>query len=193
MNYKKVHDRLYSKLSDYGNLNENIIDDLEKILELQVISKDEYLGKLYESKRKIGYVIDGLIRVYYLDEKGKEYNKNFFVKNTLFMTSLDNSEGLSVFFQSLVKSTVIIFDHDKYMRLSEKYPVLETILNKILIEYMYKKEQREISLLSLNSKDRYMKFMIENPILSKKLSQFHIASYLGITPTQLSRIKNQHM
>ena len=105
------------------------------------------------------------------------------------MTSLDEKRDSSVFIQTITKCKIILFDYNKFIELSLKHKFLEKILNKILLEYMTKKQQREIELLSLDAKDRYIQFVKNNPILLEKLPQFHIASYLGITPTQLSRIK----
>jgi len=134
-------------------------------------------------------VIKGIIRVYHLREDGTEYNKNFFTKNDLFMTSIDKTKDSTVFIQTITQCKVIIFNYSEFMALSIKHRVLENVFNKILLDYMNKKQEREIELLSLDAKDRYIKFINDNTDLSKKLPLFHIASYLGITPTQLSRIR----
>ncbi len=192
-----LYQDLYKKLNTYLTIDTYTTSALETILKTKTVDKDKYLSKLYENQRQIGFVVDGIIRVYHLNENGTEYNKNFFTKNDLFMTSLDGKKDSSVFVQTITKCKIIVFDYDKYIELSLKYKNLEKVLNKILLEYMTKKQQREIELLSLDAKDRYIQFVKNNPVLSEKLPQFHIASYLGITPTQLSRIKkqlnNQHM
>ena len=188
---------LYKILNNHLTIDSNIENSLEKILKIKTIDKNEYLSKMYEDKRQIGFVLNGIIRVYHLEENGTEYNKNFFIKNDLFMTSLDEKKDSSIFIQTVTKCKIIIFDYEEFIELSLKYNVLEKILNKVLLNYMVKKQQREIELLSLDAKDRYIQFIKNNSILSKKLPQFHIASYLGITSTQLSRIRkqlnNQHM
>jgi CRP-like cAMP-binding protein len=162
---------------------------LEKILKFKTIDKNEYLSEIYDNTRQIGFVINGIIRVYHLKENGKEYNKNFFVKNDLFMTSLDRSQYSSVFVQTITKYEVILFDYNEFIKLAKEHRSLEQVLNQILLDYMTKKQQREIQLLSLEAKDRYIEFINNNSYLSENLPSFHIASYLGITPTQLSRIK----
>ena len=127
--------------------------------------------------------------MYHLREDGTEYNKNFFTKNDLFITSLDETKDSSVFIETITQCKVIIFNYGEFMALSIKHRILEKVFNKILLDYMTKKQEREIELLSLDAKDRYIKFVNNNTYLSKNLPQFHIASYLGITPTQLSRIR----
>lgn len=185
------YQELYKKLNSYINLDSNTLDFVEKISNIKTIQKDEYLSEIYDDKRQIGFVLDGIIRVFHLDEKGKEYNKSFFIKNDLFMTSLDEKKDSSVFMQTLTQAKVILFDFEVYTELSVKHRSLEQVLNKVLLEYMQKKQQVEIELLSLTSKDRYSQFIEKNKFLSQQLTQYHIASYLGITPTQLSRIKKK--
>jgi hypothetical protein len=51
------------------------------------------------------------------------------------------------------------------------------------------KEKREIELVLLGAQQRYQLFQNEYPNLENLISQYHIASYLGVTPTQLSRIR----
>jgi hypothetical protein len=75
--------------------------------------------------------------------------------------------------------------------LYDKYPKIER-LARILAEYFFvRKEKREIELVTLEAKERYAIFQKEHPKLEQRIPQYHIASYLGITPTQLSRIRSK--
>jgi hypothetical protein len=56
---------------------------------------------------------------------------------------------------------------------------------------MTRKEKREIELVTLEAKERYAIFQQEHPQLEQLIPQYHIASYLGVSPTQLSRIRAQ--
>ena len=85
MNYKA----LYKKLNDYIDIDSNTLNSLEKILKFKTINQDKYISEIYGNTRQIGFVVEGIIRVYHLREDGTEYNKNFFTKNDLFITSLD--------------------------------------------------------------------------------------------------------
>lgn len=185
---------LYQRLSSYTPISSNAIKALEKLLITKTINKETHLSNLYNNQRSIGFLLDGVIRSYYLHEDGNEYNKNFFIKDDFFMTSLDENPDASVSMQAITECKVLIFDYSEYMELFEEHNCLEHAFNAILMEYMTKKQHREIELLSLDAKKRYTKFVNANPILETILPQYHIASYLGITPTQLSRIRrNQHM
>ena len=188
------YEDFYQRLNNYATITQEAKKSLENLASVKIITKNTHLSTLYESQRKIGFVLSGVIRSFYLDENGNEHNKNFFTKNNFFMTSLDENPDSSVSIQSITECCVLMIDYSAYINLSSQHNCLEHALNAILIEYMTQKQHREIELLSLDAKKRYMKFVNDNPTLETILPQYHIASYLGITPTQLSRIrKNQHM
>jgi len=58
-------------------------------------------------------------------------------------------------------------------------------------QFFIQKEKREIELVTLEAKERYQIFQKEHPGLDQQIPQYHIASYLGVSPTQLSRIRAQ--
>jgi len=70
-----------------------------------------------------------------------------------------------------------------------KHPALNRV-GRILVEHAWiGKERRETQLIMLNASERYRAFREEYPGLEQRIPQYHIASYLGITPVQLSRIR----
>jgi CRP-like cAMP-binding protein len=73
--------------------------------------------------------------------------------------------------------------------LYDQFEGLERIARKLAENYFMVKEQREIELVLLDASQRYRLFQQEYPGLENRIPQYHIASYLGITPTQLSRIR----
>ena len=98
---------------------------MAKILEFKTIDKNEYLSEIYDNTKQIGFVVEGIIRVYHLREDGTEYNKNFFTKNDLFMTSLDETRDASVFVQTITRCKVVLFSYDAFMKLAEKWFLLK--------------------------------------------------------------------
>ncbi|MGE4347904.1 MAG: Crp/Fnr family transcriptional regulator, partial [Flavobacteriaceae bacterium] len=62
---------------------------------------------------------------------------------------------------------------------------------KLAEQFFVHKEQREVNIVMLDADKRYLIFQQEFPFLEQLIPQYHIASYLGITPTQLSRIRRK--
>ena len=77
------------------------------------------------------------------------------------------------------------------MKLSSKYKEISLFIQKLTSSYLEQKQLREIRLLSENSLNNYLYFKEVYPDLENKIQHYNIARYLGITPTQLSRIRKK--
>ena len=160
-----------------------------KIMECQT---DEYFLRSGEAGRKVGFVMAGLFRLFYVDYAGKEYTKNFkatgqFV-GALASLLLHTPSRLNI--QALEHSAVMCFDYDRILQMAENNLLWQRLLRKMMeVEYL-EKEQRESDLLFFDSKERYRNFVTAHPDWDKRIQLRHIASYLGMTAETLSRIRN---
>ena len=91
--------------------------------------------------------------------------------------------------QALTDCDLLIGNYRKLIDLLDKHQDLERLLRKIAEHYFVDKEKREVEIVLLEANKRYAIFQREYPQLEQLIPQYHIASYLGITPTQLSRIR----
>ncbi|WMN60732.1 hypothetical protein NI389_04800 [Pseudoalteromonas xiamenensis] len=64
-------------------------------------------------------------------------------------------------------------------------------INYLETHWLLEKEQKEIEYLQFDAKQRYLAFLNTHKPIISRLTQYHIASYLGITPTQLSRVRKE--
>ena len=82
-------------------------------------------------------------------------------------------------------------DYKSLTSLYDECPDLERFARKIAEYYFLEKEKKEIEIVLLDASQRYILFKKEYPTLEQLITQFHIASYLGVSATQLSRIRKQ--
>jgi len=155
------------------------------------LKKSEYFAKKGEYSTKVAFVSSGVLRAFFRNNSGHEYNKTFFTPSNFVAaySSITTNQQNLINIQCLTDCTLFVADFKKLTALYKDYPKFES-LARILAEHKFAiKEKREIELVTLEATERYEIFKKEHPNLDNQINQYHIASYLGITPTQLSRIR----
>ncbi len=156
------------------------------------LDKDQYFTKAGEIPQSFGFVCAGLLRAYVTDAKGNEYNKVFFPEHTFpgSMVALLTSAPSDFSIASLEESQLLQINFKAYRQLLKIRDDLK-LFHILYLEknWLVAKEKREVALVQENATERYLSFKENFPALEKRIAQYHIASHLGITPTQLSRIR----
>ncbi|MDV7140439.1 Crp/Fnr family transcriptional regulator [Maribacter sp. TH_r10] len=161
--------------------------------EIQLKKKD-YFAQEGEFSSKLAFVSSGVLRAFFRNKTGNEYNKTFFTPSNFVAaySSITTKQKNLINIQCLTDCTLLVADFRQLTSLYKAYPKFES-LARVMAEYKFSiKEKREIELVTLEATERYEIFKKEHPNLENLISQYHIASYLGITPTQLSRIRRQN-
>ncbi|MBD1434598.1 Crp/Fnr family transcriptional regulator [Sphingobacterium sp. DN00404] len=155
------------------------------------LQKHDYFAKEGEYSSKLAFLSKGVMRAFFQNSSGNEYNKTFFTPPNFVAaySSVTTKQRNLINIQCLTDCSILVADFDKVVSLYGEFPKIES-LARVLAEYKFAiKEKREIELVTLEAKERYDIFKKEHPDLENQISQYHIASYLGISPTQLSRIR----
>jgi len=157
------------------------------------LKKNEYFAREGEFSKKFAFVSTGIFRAFYRNNKGNEYNKTFFTKNSFIgaYSSLVSGQKNLINIQCLTDCTFLIADFSGFTSLYDSNPKTERLARVLAEQFFIEKEKREIELVMLDATERYEIFKQEHPNLENLIPQYHIASYLGITPTQLSRIRTE--
>jgi CRP-like cAMP-binding protein len=137
------------------------------------------------------FIQSGLVRFFYLTDDGKEFNKNFVAAGSV-VTSLSTflSGVPSPFFTQALEDTVTIALPMEFVRRQVEADIYwERLLSRSVAMLALKKEQREASFLLQDAGARYEAFLDDFSDLAPRLPQYHVASYLGVTPVALSRIR----
>lgn len=140
---------------------------------------------------KVAFLKGGVMRAFYRDASGAEYNKHFFTSPCFIggYASLITGKPNQINQQALTTCEYLTANFRQLSLLYDSHPDLERAARKMAESYFVDKEQREIEIVLLDANQRYRIFRRQYPTLEQLIPQYHIASYLGITPTQLSRIR----
>ena len=136
-------------------------------------------------------VCAGLLRLFYIAPDGREYTKSFCLAGELVAaySALLRAEPSRLFIDALEDSQLLVADYAAYQALAAGHPGWARVNQRRAELLFIKKEQREASLLLDDAETRYRQFLADYPGLEARVRQHHIASYLGITPVALSRIR----
>jgi CRP-like cAMP-binding protein len=186
-----------NKLKDYFNaiskLNESTWDRIFPFFKEDTLLKNEYFAKDNKTARQIAFLKTGVVRAFFINQEGKDYNKQFFVGQSIIgaYTSLLTGNVNLIAQQALTDCVIYTCDYKSLTNLFDQCPDLERFARKIAEYYFLEKEKKEIEIVLLDASQRYLLFKKEFPTLEQLIPQFHIASYLGVSATQLSRIRRQ--
>jgi CRP-like cAMP-binding protein len=185
-------DQVYDSLQRISPISEEAWNDFQGLMEPLSLKRNEYLVS-EGSRVKYAYILlDGVIRVFY-NKEGNEYNKTFFIPGMFPtpLTALLSGTPSALSFQALLPCELIRFSFQDFRNLFEEHRSLETFMLRVLEQEWITKERHDIQMVTNDATENYMVFRKEFPNLENQIHLYHIASYLGITPIQLSRIRAQ--
>ncbi len=186
-------EQLAEQLSKFIRLDADTAEALVSLFGEEQLKKNDFLAQSGEYSKKIAFVKSGILRAFYQNNAGEQYNKTFFKTNDFVgaYSSLVTGQQNLIDIQCLTDCTLFVADYQRYTKLYDRFPAIERLSRILAEQFFVQKEKREIELVLLEAKERYKIFQAEHPNLEQHIPQYHIASYLGVTPTQLSRIRAQ--
>lgn len=185
---------LKKTMDSYSAIGAETWVSLTAICKYRDVKKHQVLYSLGEIPSSFAFVYAGLFRTFITDEKGNEYNKNFFYEGTFpgSMTALLRHEPSEFAIVALEPAQIIEIDFPAYRALLHQREDLKLFqIYYLERNWLLAKDAREIAIVQEDATQRYLQFMQDYPFLIERLPQHQIASHLGITPTQLSRIRKK--
>lgn len=176
----------------YAPISEKSWKLIENNTEFQTIKKGEIVLENGEICKNLYFIAKGILRTFITDEQGNFYNKNLFLDNTLACSKVSSMLQTPSNFtiEALEDCILINLNYKKYIELINQNDDLKNYyIANIEKNWIIEKEQREIALVMQNATERYLQLLEKHPDIADRIPLLHIASHLGITPTQLSRIR----
>lgn len=189
--YKKVWDH-YNEITHFSK------EEFDQIVELSTIvtlRKGEILYKQGGIPKYGGYIVRGAVRYFHTDSNRQEITTGFQFEDDCFgdMRSILFNEPATLSLQAIEDTTIGRLDKKHYLYLFEhSKPFAKVML--LALEKNYNELVREtIERIDQEAEERYIKMLDAYPHILQRVSQRHIASYLGIKPQSLSRIRKNIM
>lgn len=166
---------------------------LKGIATFKRFKKNEFFFTPGQNPSDFGVIMKGVFRHFYIDNDGKEWAKSF--TTTLGLVG-PHSEHLQkipgrTYIQAITDAEMLVVPYADFYRLTENQLGWEIMLRRITEYFYLEKENREFLLLTADAVTRYKLFLESHKHMLNQIPDYQIASYIGITPQALSRIRKK--
>lgn len=179
-------------INNFIHLNQEETDYIISQVPIRKFNKGDLLLKEGDISKAFFFNLQGCIRLFY---QAPDSEKTlFFYTENQFITAYESfTKGTpsKYYIECLENSVVAVFSLETEMKLLNKFPKLEVLVRLVMEEQLGIYQHIISSLVTLSPEERYQQLMNEYPQLIHRIPQYYLASYLGITPESLSRIRKR--
>ena len=187
-----MHDLLLQTLRQIAPLEIDEEQFFRSIFKEMHIKKGDFFLKAGEINNKLGFVNKGLIR-YFVYKNDDESTIEFTSEGEFiaeYQSFLDNSEAIQ-YIQAIEDTTLLVTDNDSIQQLYNKTKH-GNLIGRLVIEYRYNHLMKQLlSIYMHDPEQRYRNFIKVYPDLIQRVPQYYVASYVGVKPESLSRIRKR--
>jgi len=182
---------LITYLEKGSSLSEKDIALLHAVFLPKTVKKGEFILREGEIARYGTFVAKGFLRSYVIDQKGREHIIQFAPENWW----ISDKQGMgkeapaSFFIDALEDSELLMIDLEGHFTLMKEVAAYAAVFQSGMQKRGAAKDQRIVDTLTATAEERYNEFLDKYPSIAQRVPQHMLASYLGITPETLSRIR----
>lgn len=175
------------------DLSEEAIVQLTQGLKIKTFAKGDFILNQGEVCHHSFFVEKGLLRSYTIDDSGKEHIIQFASENWI-MTDRSSAyfnEASDMYIDAIEDTAVVFIDKEFVNKVSELSVIFRQNNDQALHNHIRNLQKRINLLLGATAEKRYLEFIAMYPDLTLRVPQWMIASFLGITPEGLSRVRKE--
>ena len=183
-------DNLKNILKEKVEISENDWKFIESKLQIATLKKKDFLTETNAIEQKIYFILEGVFRIY-IELPEKDVTSDFGFPNKFissYSSFLTQTQSVACI-QSLTKSKVIFITREDLDEIYKNTSCGESIGRVFAEEFFMYKSKRELSFMKDSPTERYLNLFKEQQNLIQEIPQKYLASYIGITPQALSRIR----
>ncbi|MCF0059353.1 Crp/Fnr family transcriptional regulator [Dyadobacter sp. CY356] len=186
-------EKLFANFDNYIPLNEDERKDLSKRVVERKIKRRQFILQEEDVCKHYTFVAEGCFKKFQVDKKGTEHNLQFIAENDWIMEidSFYNEKPSRVFIEAIEPSVILQITKPDLLDLFVNNQKFNRNFRVIIENRFVELENRVLQAISSTAEERYLTFLNQYPKLSQRLPNTQIASYLGITPEFLSKIRKE--
>lgn len=188
----KPEEEILRYIAQFTTLSQREAEDIVKTIKVKAFKKGAFLLKEGQVAKLCYFVLKGCVRQYFLVD-GEERTTNFYTEGQP-VTPYGGTfrQEPSKYYLSCLEDTIVtVGSPEEEALFFAKFPRLESV-SRLAIEEELGKSQDQLSTFILSSpEERYRQLLETRPDLLERVPQYHLASYLGVKPESLSRIRKR--
>ncbi|WDF66957.1 Crp/Fnr family transcriptional regulator [Sphingobacterium oryzagri] len=189
LNILKKHIEKFVQVSD------DQFEEVKNFFDIRELAKKENLLEEGQICRHHYFVLKGLLRKFYINEKGTEQTTEFAIE-TWWLTdnyAYEHRIPTDFYIQAVESCTILYISQDNQEKLLKEFPIMERYF-RFVYQRAYAAAQKRVKyLFSLSKEEFYWQAVRNHPEFIQRVPQYLIASYLGFTPEYLSEIRKRHI
>ncbi|MFN1216913.1 Crp/Fnr family transcriptional regulator [Chryseobacterium kwangjuense] len=184
-------EELFNYIRKFGILNAEEELLIEGGLQEMSIQKGEHFIEAGKVSKKIAFVKEGVFRSVYYNRRGDDFTRYFIYEGRFigdFYGFTDQVPALESI-EAITDGALLAIDLDHFKKLEKEITIWSVLFAKLHAFVAENKLKVASTMLNLDARSRYIHFLNHYPGLANRVPQSMLASYLGITPSSLSRIR----
>jgi len=184
-------DQLIEYFANYIPLKELEKTALTERISERKIKRRQFILQENDACKHYTFVVSGCFKMYGVDDNGTEHNIQFAAENEWIMdiSSFHSGKASGLYIEAIEPSVILQIDQTNLIYLYHNHPKFDRIFRVIVEEKFIELQNRVLQNISSTADGRYATFLQQYPKLANKLPNTQIASYIGITPEFLSKIR----
>lgn len=191
--YQDAQERVIALFNRIYPISAGLSENIRQHSKVMTIKKGAQLLSIGETCKAIYFILQGGVRTYYIDKDGNDITSWLLFEGELaisvysFFSQRRSFEAV----EALEKCTLLTLTYEKLSFLYRQYPEFNFIGRHLTEQYYIRSEAKANALRMLSAKERYVDVLQNQSQLLTRVPLRHIASYLGINQSTLSRIRTR--
>ena len=188
-----MFDVLFSHIENKVNLTSQEKQAIAGFFTFKKIRRKQYILEEGEICRNLTFINKGLLKAYRLDEKGNEHITVFGWEGWWIsdFKSFVNQQPSTLYIDAAEDSELLVIPREKYEQLTLDVPIIDRYFRILYENSLVTKDERLISSNSYTAEEKFQRLLSYYPQIIQRVPQLLVASYLGLAPATLSRIRKK--